>query len=245
MRLIQGILFFVFSCIPGCGQMHQGHMKRGISQTILFCAMLTLAVFLEMGALAILLVPLWLYSFFDSYNLRRQRMEGTEDEDAYLFGMSDLDARRMTALLSKRHSIIGWALVFIGLYMLYNTVTRRLLGWLRDWFSWADWLYGLLVWDAPRIVVTLLIIALGMWFIRGPKKRTPEDIPAFTPPLGTENPPYRPEFFQEAPHAPDMSSQEMPEDPAPKAAPSGETAERPEEAPEVTKAEKEASHGDN
>ena len=34
MRLIRGILFFCFSCIPGCGQMHQGYMKRGISQTL-------------------------------------------------------------------------------------------------------------------------------------------------------------------------------------------------------------------
>ena len=72
MRLIRGILFFSFSCIPGCGQMHQGYMKRGISQTILCCGVLAVAVFLEIGALAILLVPLWLYSFFDSYNLRRQ-----------------------------------------------------------------------------------------------------------------------------------------------------------------------------
>lgn len=204
MRLIRGILFFIFSCIPGCGQMHQGYMKRGISQTTLCCAVLALAVFLEMGALAILLVPLWLYSFFDSYNLRRQRMEGTEDEDAYLFGMSDLDSRRLGELLGKRHSVIGWALVLIGLYVLYNTVARQVLGWLWDLFPWGGWLYDLLVWDAPRIAVTLLIIALGMWFIRGPKKKAPDDIPAFTPGPRAEDPVYRAEFFQEAPHAPDV-----------------------------------------
>lgn len=225
MRLIRGILFFIFSCVPGCGQMHQGHMKRGISQTTLFCGVLAVAVFLEMGALAILLVPLWLYSFFDSYNLRRQRMEGTEDEDAYLFGISDLDSRRLSELLSRRHSLIGWALVLIGLYVLYNTVARRILGWLWELLPWGGWLYDLLVYDAPRIVVTLLIIALGLWFIRGPKKRTPEEIPAFTPAPETERPGYRPEFFQEAPHAPDVPNRE-PEAPAPEA-------------------EEEETHGDN
>lgn len=208
MRLIRAILFFTFSCIPGCGQMHQGYMKRGISQTILCCGVLAVAVFLEIGALAILLVPLWLYSFFDSYNLRRQRMDGTEDEDAYLFGMSDLDSRRLSELFSKRHSLIGWTLVLLGLYALYRIVVGQLMRWISELFPWMDWLYNLLVWDAPRILGTLLIIALGLWFIRGPKKRAPEEIPAFTPGPQAEGPVYRPEFFQEAPHAPDVPSGE-------------------------------------
>lgn len=208
MRLIRGILFFTFSCIPGCGQMHQGYMKRGISQTILCCGVLAVAVFLEIGALAILLVPLWLYSFFDSYNLRRLRMDGTEDEDAYLFGMSDLDSRRLSELFSKRHSLIGWTLVLLGLYALYRIVVGQLMRWISELFPWMDWLYNLLVWDAPRILGTLLIIALGLWFIRGPKKRAPEEIPAFTPGPQAEGPVYRPEFFQEAPHAPDVPSGE-------------------------------------
>ena len=54
----------------------------------------------------------------------------------------------------------------------------------------------------------LLIIALGLWFIRGPKKRAPEEIPVFTPGPQAEGPVYRPEFFQEAPHAPDIPSGE-------------------------------------
>ena len=208
MRLIRAILFFTFSCIPGCGQMHQGYMKRGISQTILCCGVLAVAVFLEIGALAILLVPLWLYSLFDSYNLRRQRMDGTEDEDTYLFGMSDLDSRRLSELFSKRHSLIGWTLVLLGLYALYRTVMGQLMRWISELFPWMDWLYDLLVWDAPRILGTLLIIALGLWFIRGPKKRAPDEIPAFTPGPQAEGPVYRPEFFQEAPHAPDVPSGE-------------------------------------
>ena len=214
MRLIRGILFFTFSCIPGCGQMHQGYMKRGISQTILCCGVLAVAVFLEIGALAILLVPLWLYSFFDSYNLRRQRMDGTEDEDAYLFGMSDLDSRRLSELFSKRHSLIGWTLVLLGLYALYRTVMGQLMWWIRELFPWMDWLYDLLVWDAPRILGTLLTIALGLWFIRGPKKRVPEEIPVFTPGSEAARPAYQPEFFQEAPHAPDVPGGE-PDSPAP------------------------------
>ena len=204
-RLIRGLVFFVFSCVPGCGQMHQGYMKRGVSQTILFCGYLTAVVFLEVGALELLLIPLWLYSFFDSYNLRRQRLEGVAEEDTYLFGMSELDARRLSDLFARRHSVIGWALVLVGLYLLYNTVARRVLSGLWNLFPWLDWLFDLLVWDIPRIAVTLLIIALGMWFIRGPRKRAPaDDIPAFVPSRGEGDPAYAPEFFREAPHAPDV-----------------------------------------
>ena len=34
----------------------------------------------------------------------------------------------------------------------------------------------------PRLAVTIGIIALGVWFIRGPKAPPADDIPAFTPP---------------------------------------------------------------
>ena len=225
-KLMRGLLLLLFSCVPGCGQMHQGYMKRGISQTILFCAVIALAVLLEMGALMMLAVPLWLYSFFDSYNLRRQLSGGgleqmnTAEPDAYLFGVSELDARRLNELLSKRHSLIGWALVLLGLYALYQTVVGQLMRWLRDLFPWTDWLYDLLVWDAPRILGTLLIIALGLWFIRGPRKKAPEEIPAFTPGPETADPGCRPEFFREAPHAPDVPTGEIVPD-----APAEETGE--------------------
>ena len=199
-KLMRGLLLLLFSCVPGCGQMHQGYMKRGIS----------LAVLLEMGALMMLAVPLWLYSFFDSYNLRRQLSGGgleqmnTAEPDAYLFGVSELDARRLNELLSKRHSLIGWTLVLLGGYALYITIAKDFLGWLREFLPGMDWIYHLLVWDAPRIVGTLLIIALGVWFIRGPRRPAPEEIPPYSPASQDRGPTDQPEFFREAPHAPDI-----------------------------------------
>lgn len=183
MKRKHGLLLFIASCIPGCGEMYQGYMKRGASILTAFCAVFALAVFLEVGALAVLMLPLWLYAFFDSYNLRAQTdEEAAANPDAYLFGLSDLDAEKMNTLLKKRHSLIGWGLVFLGLYMLW----QRVADWLdtlffhlfgNDWGFYFSFRYGI-----PRLVVTILIIALGVWFIRGPKKAKAEDIPAFTPP---------------------------------------------------------------
>lgn len=173
-----GLLLFLTSCLSGCGQMYQGYMKRGLSLLLLFFAILAISGFLGMGALAFFLPMVWLYAFFDSYNLRTQITAGTQPPDDFLFGLSDLDSQRMAKLLRSRHSLIGWALILVGGWMLYRMLLNR-IGWLIG--DWAYWLYDLL-YDLPRMVITVLVILLGVWFIRGPRNRQQEDIPVFTPP---------------------------------------------------------------
>lgn len=178
MKEQHGFLLFLTSCMCGCGQMYQGYMKRGLSLLLSFFVIIAAAGFLMLGPLAFFTPVVWLYAFFDSYNLRRQIVQGTAPEDAYLFGLSDMDNQQMTALLKKRHSVVGWVLVIVGLYLLYDMVMNRL-----GWF-FGDWLYSLLRYDLPRMAVTVLVILLGLWFIRGPKAKADpeEDIPPFTPP---------------------------------------------------------------
>lgn len=181
MKPKRGFLLFLCACIPGCGEMYQGYMKRGMSILTVFCGIFALAVFLEIGALAVLMLPVWLFSFFDSYNLRAQAEADTAPADAYLFGLSDVDSRQMSALLKKRHSLVGWGLVILGVYILFDTFIGRLMQLLCEWMGqW--WLYDVVMRDLPRMVVTIFIITLGVWFIRGPKAAKVEDIPAFTPP---------------------------------------------------------------
>ena len=178
----QGLFMFVTSCIPGCGQMYQGYMKRGLSLMLVFWGLLSIAFFLNIEALVVFLIPAWLYTYFDSYNFRTRLDNGTAEEDAFLFGLSDMDSERFSALCRERHSLLGWLLVGLGVYMLYDRIVRRLASFLWQ-FEHLNWLYELLVYDVPRLVVTFGIIALGLWFIRGPKKAAPpEDIPIFTPP---------------------------------------------------------------
>ena len=183
MKRKHGLLLFIAACIPGCGQMYQGYMKRGVSILTAFCAVFALAVFLEIGALAVLMIPLWLFSFFDSYNLRGQTDAQAEaNPDAYLFGLSDMDSRRMSDLLQKRHSLVGWGLVILGVWVFYSTVADWVVDFVGQFFGRLDswWIDRILTSDIPRLAVTVGVIALGVWFIRGPKKA--EDIPAFTPP---------------------------------------------------------------
>ena len=176
-----GFLLFIASCLSGCGQMYQGYMKRGVSLLLAFCLVLFASTYFFLGTLALFLPVIWLYAFFDSYALRSQLSAGTAPEDAFLFGLSDMDSKRLGALLHKRHSLIGWVLVAVGVYMLYDMLMGQLSGLFFGWFG--ELLYSLLRYGLPRVVITVLVILLDLWFIRGPKDKAPiEDIPPFTPP---------------------------------------------------------------
>ena len=174
-----GFLLFIASCLSGCGQMYQGYMKRGVSLLLAFALVFFISSNFFLGALVLFLPVIWLYAFFDSYSLRAQLAAGTAPDDGFLFGLSDMDSRRLNALLKKRHSLIGWVLVAVGAYMLYDMLMGQLSGLFFGWFG--EWLYSLLRYGVPRLVITVLVILLGAWFIRGPKAPA-EDIPSFTPP---------------------------------------------------------------
>lgn len=181
MKRKHGLLLFLTSCVPGCGQMHQGYMKRGVSLMLGACILFTLPIFLYLECLLVFLVPLWLFSFFDSYNLRNLSDQGMAPSDAWPFGLFQMDSDCLSTLLRKRHSILGWLLVILGVYILFDTFVGRLTQALCEYLgNW--WLYDMVMRDLPRMVVTIFIIALGIWFIRGPKPSRNEDIPAFTPP---------------------------------------------------------------
>ena len=180
-----GFLLFIASCLSGCGQMYQGYMKRGVSLLLSFFLVIFVSTYFYLGTLALFLPVIWLYAFFDSYALRSQLSAGTAPEDAFLFGLSDMDSKRLGALLHKRHSLIGWVLVAVGVYMLYDMLMGQLSGLFFGWFG--EWLYSLLRYGLPRVVITVLVILLGLWFIRGPRGKASidDDIPPFAPPASS------------------------------------------------------------
>lgn len=170
MRRKHGLLLFIASCIPGCGEMYQGYMKRGISILTVFYGLLTIAIFLEVGALAVLLLPIWMFSFFDSYNLRGQTdEEAAANPDAYLFGLFDMDEEKLGRLCKKRSSIIGWLLVILGVWGLYSIVSAWLVDVLGVFFQDTWWLYRILTYDVPRLVATVGILRWGFGLSGDPK----------------------------------------------------------------------------
>ena len=68
--LKNGLLTLLFAFIPGAGQMYQGYIKRGLSLMLMCCVIGVLAMLFAPIALFLMLV--FMYSFFDTLNLRAQ-----------------------------------------------------------------------------------------------------------------------------------------------------------------------------
>ncbi len=162
---------FLFSFCPGAGQMYQGYMKRGLSLIVLFLLPLMIGVTF-MPILGLLSLVVWMYSFFDSLNLRPQLMDGTAPKDDYLvhLNLAEQDMKRM--LFAKGH-LMGWGFVLLGVGGLYKTMVSPLLHALirmiPDRFPLRNVLSNLL-YDIPGITIGVIFVLVGVWLIRGDKK---------------------------------------------------------------------------
>lgn len=179
MKRRSGARLFFSAIIPGCGEMYQGYMKRGLSLMIEFFGILALSALTNVGQLVILALIVWLYAFFDSYNLCSQTDEEAErNPDAYLLGILNGNGKNPFGAKAKGSRILGWALILVGVLILYN-MTSWYLG---DQMS--DWLYNVLYAYLPRVLISALIIGLGVWFIKGGRKekeKPAEDFAAYAP----------------------------------------------------------------
>ena len=172
-----GFFTFCFAFIPGAGEMYQGYMKRGLSLVGICCVAIAVGSLLSPLTTAALCVccVVWMYSFFDTFNLRAQLSQGTAPEDDYLIHLGhDVSLDRF---LERRHKLFGWVLVAVGLYTLYDELV---MDFLRDlyWNTDSSWIirviYNIMN-EVPSVVICLAVIALGVWLVRGPREKPSAD----------------------------------------------------------------------
>jgi len=181
--LKNGFLTLCCAFVPGAGQMYQGYMKRGLSLILAAC-------FIGMAATLIspimfLLLVVWMYSFFDTFNLRAQIIAGTAPEDDYLFHFNPRDKQLARALMDS-HKLIGWVLIALGALIAYQNLIMNTLGDLvyRWGHTYPVFRALYLVMDSlPDVVVCVALIVCGVWLVKGPhsarkpdaSKNPPED----------------------------------------------------------------------
>lgn len=164
-----GILTLLFACIPGAGQMYQGYMKRGLSLITLFFLCIMAGMLLEPLVLTALIV--WMYSFFDTFNLRAQFIAGTAPADDYLVHFNTKDAR-LTLFFRDSHKLVGWALIALGGLVAYENVIMRVFGdvmWRWGQNNPVFRAFYLMLDELPQIVTCVALIVCGLWLVRGPK----------------------------------------------------------------------------
>ena len=168
-----GILTLLFACIPGAGQMYQGYMKRGLSLITMFCLFIIVGSATGLDALVVGCIVVYMYSFFDTFNLRAQIIAENAPADDYLVHINWKD-KRMQDFMMDSHKLLGWGLIALGGLVAYENVIMRVFGDVM-------WRWGqnnpffravyLMLEQLPQIVVCVALIVCGLWLVRGPKGR--------------------------------------------------------------------------
>lgn len=118
-----GFFTFIFSFIPGAGQMYQGYMKRGLSIMIAFvllgCGTVECFDLFGLGVILTIIA----YSFFDTFNIRNMSIEERENKkDEYVW--NNLDGIIPEGFKTKKNKFLGVLLILIGLYCCLLTFLR-------------------------------------------------------------------------------------------------------------------------
>lgn len=180
MKNKSGFLVFCFSFVPGAGQMYQGYMRRGISMLLALCAAWWLNWFCDL--FGILIVIVWMVSFFDTFNLRSRILSGIPEPDDFLFDLQGNDS--LKAIVLRKHRLIGWGLIVLGIYALYNKFVMGQLYWYLEEHGLLNGFLGNLyavLNRIPELLLCLAVIAVGARLVKGPQHRTGSDYEEYRP----------------------------------------------------------------
>lgn len=169
--LKNGFLTFCCAFIPGAGQMYQGYMKRGLSLILTACLIGMVSSLLN--PVLLLLVVVWMYSFFDTFNLRAQIGAGTAPQDDYLVHIN-WHVQRMEQFMLDSHKLLGWGLIALGALVAYQNILMNTLGDIVWRWGQSNPFFRalyLMMDQLPEVVVCVALIICGAWLVRGPKGR--------------------------------------------------------------------------
>ena len=160
---------FIFSFIPGAGQMYQEYMKRGLSLMILAALFLIFAAMVGSPIFIIPILVIIAYSFFDTYRLRNLTDEKREQYvDDFIWNTLDLGLG-ITKITSKNsRKIIGYLLITIGFYVLADSVLFTIAMQLH--IPWLTKLCSMLSRYTPTVVASIFTVFAGFKLVSPTQK---------------------------------------------------------------------------
>ena len=124
---------FIFSLLPGAGEMYMGFMKQGVSIMGLFFATIAVAATLNIGPLTIVLPIIWCYSFFNvhnMYSLSDEEFYALEDD--YIFYLDRI--LPINQWSKQQNKIVAGILIIAGICIFWNECV--------DYLSAPGFMYG-------------------------------------------------------------------------------------------------------
>lgn len=123
-------LTFLAALIPGVGYMYLGLIKKGIEILILYSLIKPSLTFIGLHNLVwILQVPIWFYTFFDTFNVARKIDKGEELEDSSFIiskvinkdenGTFKFDTQKLN---NNFWITLGWGLILVGILAVINKI---------------------------------------------------------------------------------------------------------------------------
>ncbi len=165
-------LLFFLSLIPGVGHMYIGLLKTGLSYIVLFVGAFALGIEMDMGFLLSMMVPLWFYSFFDVWKIYRLSPEEFADYNDELV-IKIGNGGGYGSFLDRYGKIVGFIAVLSGtIFLLRRFVWSAVYEFLPENVAEN---FDRFVYSLPQIVVGALIIALGIWLIKGKSRELKEE----------------------------------------------------------------------
>lgn len=151
-------LTFIFSLLPGAGEMYMGFMKMGVSLMAEFFGIIFLATITEVSQLLLIDIILWFYAFFHVHSIAgASDEEFSRLEDKYLIPLYESNLGRQSKMMRRFCSIV---LIVLGAFMLWNMGIKML----------GSILYLPGVEYVPKVLVAVGLIVLGIVMIQGKKE---------------------------------------------------------------------------
>ena len=170
----RGFWLFIFSLIPGAGEMYMGFKKQGLSIMLLFWGVFAVGSFTGMDWLIFLIPIIWFYSFFNVHNLKSlSEEEFYSIEDSYVLHMDELTGD-ISSLLKHHRNLTAVLLIFLGASILWNNLMDFLYmilpGYLAD-------VIGRFTYHLPQLVIAAAIIFTGIYILTRKKDALDEEQP--------------------------------------------------------------------
>lgn len=167
----KGFWLFIASLIPGAGELYMGFRKQGLSIMLIFYSILALGAATGMDWLIFFLPIVWIYSFFNTHNLKSlSEEEFYSVEDDYVLRLDEFFGSA-NQFISKYRSAAAVLLIMFGFSILLNSFIDTVY-WLLPTFlanALTSFSYSL-----PQAVIAIAIIVSGFHILSQKKAQARE-----------------------------------------------------------------------
>lgn len=167
-----GFWLFIFSLIPGAGEMYMGFKKQGLSIMLLFWGIIAIGSLTGLDWLLFLIPVIWFYSFFNVHNLKSlSEEEFYSIEDSCVFHMDEFTGD-INSLIIHHRKLTAALLIIFGVSVLLNNIIdffyMILPGYLADAFR-------AFAYHLPQLVIAVCIIFAGIYILTHKKEELEDE----------------------------------------------------------------------